>query len=117
MVPGRPYGLRNEALLILREAKKDVSQIGGGKLAGSIVDGIQTAVAKAMDDAKREIAGATTELVGEIRDGGQAVKRAIQAEVMNVRNEFGKIVGNAEQAATDAVTEAKAAADAAKEQG
>ena len=106
-VPGRPWGFVPEAVRILREVKHDMSRIGSGRLAGDIVTGIKSAVDAAMDDAKKEIVGATTELTAEIRDGAKAVKRAIQAEVMNVRQEFGAVVGNAQAAAEEAIEAVK----------
>jgi len=84
-----------------------MSQLGSGRMANSIVSGIKDAVATAMDSAKTEIYAATTELTAEIRDGAKAVKKAIEAEVLNVRAEFGAVVGNAQAAAEDAVDEAK----------
>lgn len=113
LLPGRPYGLPNEARRILKTIEYDMSQIGGGRMAGEIVGGIKAAVAKAMDEAKGEIVGATTELVAEIRDGAKNVKRAIQTEVMNVRKEFSDIVGNATAEAEEAVEEARTLAERA----
>lgn len=81
--------------------------LGSGKLAGDIVGGIKDAVARAMTDARAQIGSATDELVGEIKTGATNVKRAIQAEVINVRKEFGDIVGNATDAAEEAVADAK----------
>lgn len=87
--------------------------LGSGKMASSIVSGIQDAVAKAMTDARAQIGSATDELVAEIKSGAANVKRAIQVETANVRQEFGQIVGNAAAAAEEAVNEAKDAAAAA----
>lgn len=84
-----------------------MSSLGGGRMASSIVLGIKSEVAKAMDDAKKEIGVATAELVSEIRDGSKAVKAAIKQEAANVRAEFGDIVGNAAAVAEQAVVEVK----------
>lgn len=83
-------------------AEKRVSTIGAGDMSAGLVDSIKSAVADAMNDARSEIAGATAELVAEIRDGSKAVTRTIQAEAMTVRSEFGEIAGNSEAAADGA---------------
>lgn len=87
--------------------------IGSGKMASDIVGGIKDAVARAMTDARAQIGGATDELVAEIKSGAQNVKRAIQVETANVRQQFGEIVGNATDAAEEAIAEAKQSAEGA----
>jgi hypothetical protein len=89
------------------EHVKDMPEIGARKLAGEVIGGIRAAVAKAMDDLHLEVAGGITELVTEIREGGQSVRRALQDEAAGVREELSGIVGNATAAAEDAVAEAK----------
>jgi uncharacterized protein YjbJ (UPF0337 family) len=106
LIPGRPYSLQNEAKLILRSVGA-LTSIGSGRTAGRIVTGIKAAVDKAMSEAEKEIAGATTELVAEIRDGSGAVKAAIKQEIAMVREQFGEVIGNAAAAAAEAVEEAK----------
>lgn len=81
--------------------------LGSGRMAASIVSGIQEAVARAMTDARSQIGSATDELVAEIKSGAVNVKRAIQAETSRVREEFGQVVGNATAAAEEALDEAK----------
>lgn len=113
----RHQTLEGDARQILAEVKKGVSKIGSGRVAGQIVGDIRSAVDKAMTDAKAEIAGATTELVAEIRDGAKAVKSAINQEIATVRKQFGEIVGNAAAAAEEAVEEVRAEAGPAKTEG
>lgn len=84
-----------------------MANIGSGRMAGSIVSDLRGEVDKAMADAKNEIRAGTTTLVATIRDGSRAVRKAIEAEAMRVQQEFGQIVGNAEEMAEDAVKEAK----------
>jgi hypothetical protein len=64
-------------------------------------------VAKAMDEVRLDIAAATTELVTEIKDGAK-VARAIRAEAMEVRSQWGQVIGNAEEAAEESRVDAAA---------
>jgi uncharacterized protein YjbJ (UPF0337 family) len=89
------------------EMEKTMPEIGARRLASGIIGGIKDAVGKAMDEMRLDVAGGITELTTEIREGGQMVRRALRDEAMGVRVELGTIVGNAQAAAEDAVTEAK----------
>ena len=68
---------------------------------------IKDAVGQAMDEMRLEVAAGITELVTEIRGGGETVARALRAEAAGVRAELSEIVGNAQAAADDAVTSAR----------
>jgi hypothetical protein len=84
-------------------------EIGASKLTGSLMGSIKESVDKAMADAHLEIGAAVTELVSEIKDGKKQVVRALNAEAMKVRQQFGSLVGNAEGAGDEAVAEAEKA--------
>ena len=75
---------------------KSRHDLGAGRAAGIIVADLREAVAGAMAHVRGDVAGPTTDLVAEkVRDGGQAVKRAIQLEAGAVRAALGAIIGNA----------------------
>jgi hypothetical protein len=88
-------------------------------MAGALLDDIradlQKALVNARDDSKLIISGAIIDLVKEFKTGTKSVERAIQAEAMAVRDEFATIVGNAHDAAEDAVGQAKDLVEKAKE--
>ena len=102
-VPGRPYSRQNEAKLIearlavmaATKEDEDLSQVGAGRLAGSLMTDIKASVGKALDAAKIDISNAASELINEINDGKDQVKKALEAEAREVRSEFAQIVGNA----------------------
>ena len=69
--------------------------IGGGKAASEIVASIRSTMDEVMATARGEIAGATSELVGEVVDGSKAIARSIRAEAADIRREFAEVLGNA----------------------
>jgi hypothetical protein len=81
-----------------------MSQIGAGRLAGSLIGEVKATV-------KARIGAAAAELVAEISDGTTAVEKALQREALDVRASFAEVVGNASAAAEEAVAKAEAAAD------
>lgn len=90
-----------------------MTQIGAGRLAGSLVGDLKASVGKVMDEARAKISNATAELVKEVTDGSTAVEKALHREAMDVRNSFGEIIGNAGAAAEKAVAKAEHAIEAA----
>ena len=76
-------------------------------MASDLVGGMRAQVAKAMDEVRLDIAAATTELLTEIKDGAK-VARAIRAEAMEVRAQWGEVIGNAEAAADESMAAVQA---------
>ena len=67
--------------------------IGATKVASVIVKDLRTAVATAMGKVREDVAGETAALVDEIKYGGSASRRELQAQAMAVRAAFGNVVG------------------------
>lgn len=108
--PGRPYGLHNEARRILHSVGAHaMPDIGGKRLAGSLVEEIRGTVSREMSKARGVIGDALNELADEIRHGSEMVASVVRQEARGVRDEFGDIVGNAHEAAEEAVQVAKQA--------
>ena len=98
-LPGRPWDLLEEARRTLGHRRATMPSLGGRSMAVRLLDEIKedvaSALAKARADSKLVIAGAITDLVKEFSDGTKQVERAIQAEALEVRDEFSGMVGNA----------------------
>src|SRR5580693_612728 len=62
-IPGRPYGLHNEARRLLRRFM--MPEVGGKQLASDFV-GMMAEVRKAIDESKKTVADAVAELKAEI---------------------------------------------------
>ena len=104
-VPGRPYGVRNEAARIVRQIT--MKPLGAGKMVNDLVGGIRAALQKEMDEAKLEIAAEVTGLLTEVRQGKALVVKIIQDGVQEVRDEFGALIGNAHDTADEIAADAK----------
>lgn len=94
MIPGRPYGLRQEARRILGGLTKETAmpEIGGKSLAVTVRSGLID-LKKRLADLKTDAAAAVTELHAEIANGQEGVKR-IRAEAAEVKAAFAEILGN-----------------------
>ena len=97
------------------ETEKTMPEIGARRLASGIGGSVEEAIGKATDEMRLVVAASITELVAEIREGGENVKRALQAEAAGVREDLKEIVGNATASAEDAVKKAADAAQAASD--
>jgi hypothetical protein len=114
VVPGRPYGVRNEAVRIVREVKS-MKPLGAGPMVKSLVGGIRAALQQEMDASKLQIAAEVTGLLTEVRQGTQQVINIVQAGVKEVRDEFSEMIGNAHDAADEVAADARAKIKAAQQ--
>ena len=92
---------------IMIAAVEGAMAVKASDMANSIIGSFQAAMQRAMTDAQTQIGGATDEMVATIKAGAQNVKRTIQAETLKVQAAFGVVVGNAAEAADEAVKDAQ----------
>lgn len=92
-LPGRPYGIKNEARFILKKGTDDMPEIGGKRLGLNIKSALG-GLRSDMATLNSEVEQAVKELRDVVAEAKAGVPQALRAEAAGVREAITELLGN-----------------------